>query len=83
MPDPEVRVELREQRGKLYAQAVFATDAGDLVVDHIYCKPHGLGGRPRVELPSRPDGRLWVPILRIPDAWFAALVSAIDRAMQS
>lgn len=78
-----VSVELRSARSKLYAQASFETDAGPLVVDHIYVKRHGQGYRPRVDLPARPDGQLWLPVMRLPPSWYEALVDAVDAALRA
>lgn len=75
-----VSVTLRTDRGKLYAQATFATEHGPLTIDHIFVRPGA--GRPRIGLPTRPDGGLWVPIIRLPDAMFAALQDAISEALQ-
>lgn len=78
-----VSVDLRPARGKLFCLAEFETEFGPLTIDHIYVRPGDHGRRPRVELPQRPDGGLWLPVVRLPDPMFAALVDAIARALAS
>lgn len=77
-----VDVELRPERGKLYAHATFHTDDGPLVVDHLFVKARH-GDRPRVEMPGRPAGQVWISVVRIPDVWYSALIAAVERALAS
>lgn len=76
----EVSVELRPEAGKLFAQARFETPAGPLIVDHIFVRVYP-DGRPKVMLPARRAGDIYLNLIRLPNSWYSDLRDAVERAL--
>lgn len=84
MSVPIVSVELAQRRGKTYASALFRFPDGELLtVDHCFVRPGIYGNRPKVELPNRPEGAMWLPVIHLPQPWYSALVDAVAQALAS
>jgi hypothetical protein len=77
-----VTVRLRPEGRKLLASATFDTPEGTVSVDFIYVKLSPGFDHPRVELPGRPTDGVFRNVIRIPDSWYAALVAAVERALE-
>ena len=70
-----------DPRGRLYAQLRIDTPDGPIMLDHVFVR-RSSAGYVRPEMPQRPHGGLWVPIIHLPQSLYMKVAAAIEAAMQ-